>query len=309
MGGALATLGLLTSCQWDNDELYQPRFIGTYLLADSTLFFLPPSGPPERLRPGKALAADGAQIALLAESGKQIFFYKPGQRAPTKTVDLAPREPATDIAPKPEETGFYISGPTYWASTKPDYTLAFEVAAPTHRIYSGSTFILRQVGDSLLYGAPAQRPLQSYAEAALPGAVQAAWGASPLGMEGTFRYRDTLFGWRYHAPSRLFSWDTITPTQLIHAAQSPYLSQRLGTEYLGRLELTHQGVLNPIGVSKVICFAVDFLGGRLYYVRQDTLWEYDLQKQVFTPRSAPFLAKRLQLVAAYAYGTALITTK
>ncbi len=310
MGGALATLGLLSSCHWDNDEIYQPRLIGTYLLADSALFFIPPTGSLELLRYAQALAGDGQMVGILSKYGEEVLFYEPGKREPTLgTHVILAAGAATDIAPKPEKAGFYVSGPSYWGSTTRFYFVEFHDALPTDRIYSGSTFLLRQVGDSVLYAAPAQSPLVPYARAALPGPIAAVWNVPPLGMEGTFRYRDTLYPWRYHAPSRTFSWDTTSPSRWVYVALSPYLSQRLGTEYLGRVELSSQGMLNPLGLPAVECFAVDFLGARVYYIRRDTLWEYHLLTRQAQVRSTPFSAKRLSLVAAYTYGEALITTR
>jgi hypothetical protein len=103
--------------------------------------------------------------------------------------------------------------------------------------------------------------------------------------------------------------DTLRPAPSVQRATSPYLTVRWGTEYIGALTLSPQGILTPPGIRSVQAFAADFLGGYLYYVRADTLWERNLHTGAETFRAAPFRPTQLKVVGVYTQGRARITSR
>ncbi len=169
--------------------------------------------------------------------------------------------------------------------------------------------MLAQITPTTLAARTAPPPHLILTQTPLPGPIYAWWIEGPNTAAGTFRYRDTLYTFSYQSAARLFTIDTSRPASLQEKATSPYLTQRWGTEYLGTFSLSPQGTLSPLNIPDVRCFAVDFFGGYLYYVRQDTLWERDLKTAQTHLSATPFSAQRIKVIGTYAQGRAKITTR
>jgi hypothetical protein len=307
LGSALATLGLLGSCRWDNDDIYHLARIGTYLRADSILYYLPAGGSPIPLQTCLSMKADGHQVAVLSTDKQTLSYYTPGSMAPTQHSSLP--FPGQTVAAKPDMKGFFIGGPQgLWATTSEE-RLTELTKTPALSLLPSTGFVLQLVSATHLMAAHPQKPSLTLAELRLPGPLINWWAEPPLGAAGIFFYRDTLYRFSYRADARHFAIDTISPTAQYYAAASPYLVKRTGTEYTGTVTLSVQRTLSPLGLAQVQAFAVDFLGGWLYCVQRDTLWEYALPQGASRPLIAPLSAYTLEVCGVYRYGRANITTR
>ena len=308
MGSTLAALGLLSQCRWDTDETYHPIRIGTYLWADSILYFLPADGgnlfPLQRAR---ALAADGETIAALSLDGNTLTYYEPASTSPARSLSL----PASccAIAPAPEKAGFLLGAPNGLWEVSPTYRLKALDTTPAFQLISHMSFVLAQSSALAIRALSPKPPYLPLASLSLPGPLRAWWVESPTMATGIFHYGDTLYSFTYQSPARLFVIDTLRPALSLQKATSPYLTARWGTEYTGSFILSPQGELIPPGTGGVQTFTVDFFGGYLYYVRADTLWERNLHTNTETFRAAPFRTMQLKVVGVYSQGRAMITTR
>ncbi len=288
--------------------MYHPTRLGTYLWADSTLYFLPAgSGSPLPLQGARALAADGETISTLSLNGSTLTYYVPGSTSPAQSLPLP--APCYALAPIPEKVGFLLGGPTGLWEVSPTGRLKALDTTPVLQLISHASFVLAQSSLVTIRALSPQSPYLPLASLSLPGPLYTYWVESPTAAAGTFRYGNTLYNFTYQSPARLFGMDTIRPALSVQKATSPYITVRWGTEYTGSLTLSPQGILTPPGIESVQAFAVDFLGGYLYYVRADTLWERNLHTSVETFRAAPFRSTQLKVVGAYTQGRARITSR
>jgi len=136
------------------------------------------------------------------------------------------------------------------------------------------------------------------------------WVETPTSIGGTFRWRDTLYAFSYEPRARLLRLDTTQPTPYRKKLYSPYLKAQFGTEYLGTVSLSVQGVLSPLSLTGVQEAEVTFLDGKAFVLRQDSLVEYALGKAE-PPRVIGIFpgTRSLTVVPVYRYGSAEITTR
>lgn len=288
--------------------MYHPARLGTYLWADSTLYFLPAdSGNPLPLQSARALAADGETVTALSLNGSTLTYYVPGHTSPARSLPLP--APCHALAPAPEKAGFLLGGPTGLWDVSPTGRLRALDTTPVLQLISHTSFVLAQSSLVTIRALSPQSPYLPLASLSLPGPLYTCWVESPTAAAGTFRYGDTLYSFTYQSPARLFDMDTIRPAPSVQKTTSPYLTVRRGIEYTGSLTLSPQGILTPPGIGGVQVFAVDFLGGYLYYVRTDTLWERNLHTGAETFRAAPFRPTQLKVVGVYTQGRARITSR
>jgi hypothetical protein len=272
------------------------------------LYFLPAeTGSLIPLQKARTLASDGQNITALSWEGTSLSYYTPGSTSPNKVLSLP--APCQALAPIPEAAGFLLGGPAGLWAVSPDHRLKALDTTPTLSLLAHTSFILSQTSPTTLLARTAQPPHLPLTRTALPAPIQTWWVENPTSSAGTFRYRDTLYAFTYQSSCRLFDIDTIRPVSFLGKAASPYLAARWGTEYLGTLTLSSQGILAPLNLSRVQSFAVDFLGGHLYYVRSDTLWESNLHTGATQLRAAPLPAAKLKVIGIYSQGRAKITSR
>ena len=239
--------------------------------------------------------------------GSTLTYYLPGSTSPARSIPLP--SPCHALAPAPEKAGFLLGGPTGLWEVSSAYRLKALDTTPVLQLISHTSFVLAQRNLVTIRALSPQSPYLPLEILSLPGPLHTCWVEGPTAAAGTFRYRDTLYNFTYQSPARLFDVDTIRPAPSVQKATSPYLTVRWGTEYIGALTLSPQGILTPPGIRSVQAFAADFLGGYLYYVRADTLWERNLHTGAETFRAAPFRPTQLKVVGVYTQGRARITSR
>ncbi len=272
------------------------------------MYFLPAdSSLPLPLQKARTIAADGQTLLALSWEGTALSYYTPGNTTPTRTISLP--APCLTLAPKPETAGFLAGGPSGLWEISSNYRLKNIEPTPTLHLLHSPSFILSQTAPSALAARTPAPPYSILTRIPLPGPLQTWWIESPNSAMGTFRYQDTLYTFTYQSSGRLFTIDTSRPAPFREKATSPYLTQHWGTEYIGTFTLSPQGTLSPLNLSTIQCFAADFLGGYLYYIRQDTLWERNLHTGAACARATPLKAHQLKVIGAYAQGRARVTTR
>jgi len=267
----------------------------------------PDSGSPLPLQKARTIAADGQSLATLSWDGTTLSYYTPGNTTPTKIISLP--APCLTLAPRPEAAGFLTGGPDGLWEVSSNYRIRLIDDTPTLQLLANASFVLSQTTPTTLAAHTPASPHLILTSTSVPGPLQTWWMESPNSAAGTFRYQDTFYAFTYQSAGRLFTIDTSRPAPSREKAASPYLTHRWGTEYIGTLTLLPEGTLTPLNLSAIQCFAVDFLGGYLYYVRQDTLWERNLHTGATHPRATSFRAGRMKVTGAYAQGRASVTTR
>jgi hypothetical protein len=144
----------------------------------------------------------------------------------------------------------------------------------------------------------------------LPGPVVTLWIEHPTSAAGLFRWRDSLYAFRYTHTARLLQVDTTQPASFRERATSPYLKSSFGTEYLGSVSLSMDYQLRPGAFSGVQDWAADFFGGKGYFLRRDTVWRYALREPSILQAVGVFPgASEIEIVPVYLYGSAEITMR
>ena len=253
------------------------------------------------------MAADGQTLIALSWEGNALSYYPPGNTTPTRTIFLP--APCLTLAPRPEAAGFLAGGPGGLWEISPTYRLKSMDSTPTLYLLHGPSFVLSQITPTTIAARTPAPPYTILTSISLPGPLQTCWMESPNSAAGTFRYQDTLHAFTYQSSGRLFAIDTTRPAPFQEKATSPYLTPRWGTEYIGTFTRSPEGTLSPLNLSAIQCFAVDFFGGYLYYVRRDTLWERHLHTGATYLRATPFQAHQIKVTGAYAQGRARVTTR
>lgn len=308
----MAALGLLTSCRWDDDSAYVPQRTGLYLRVDSALYWLPEGRVPVRL-PYAVLSITGTEKHLwaLGTDGRTLWGFRAGSTEPQYS-ELLPYSVAT-LAGTPQQ--LYAGGPFYTGQAslrgkdeQPGLRWQWASSTPVSVLAAGSSFTGAAGGTHLLVLLPGK--VQASFSEALPGPVQHLWVETPTGLGGTFRWQDTLYTFRYEVRARLLQLDTLRPAPYRKRLYSPYLKVQFGTEYLGSLTLSMQGVLSPPGLNGVEEMDATFLEGKVFVLRQDSVVEYALRGPE-PPRLVGVFpgARSLTVVPVYRYGSAEITTR
>ena len=316
MGGALAALGLLIGCRsLDDDSAYYPRSVGTYLRVDTSLWWVPEEAALVRL----PLAVQGLSAAdrwAIALHESEVYFFRPGQLSPM--YRLALREPGTCLAARVEKktltlyigtaSGLLI-GETQLSKPLEGIKWSLEATpAPVHAVAVAPSFTVAAAGQQLLVlDAAANRRIQTLE---LPGPIHRLWIEHPTGTAGLWQGRDTLYSFAYLYQARQLSVETAQPSAYRYRLTSPYLRANFGTEYTGAINLSAAGLLSPGEYTGVEDFAADFLGGRIFFLRRDSLWSYAIAAPDRLTLKGTFAgAQAIEAVPVYRYGSAEVTTR
>ncbi len=312
MGGALAALGLLTRCQWDDDSAYAPQRIGLYLRVDSALYWLPEGGSALRLPYAvRALAGTEKHLWALGTDGRTLWSFPAGSLEPNRS-ELLPYA-VTTLASTAQE--LYAGGPSHIGqaslrgkSHHPELRWKWAPSPPVSALAAGSSFIGAAGDNRLLVLLPGEA--QASFSATLSGPIDRLWVETPTALGGTFRGRDTLYPFRYEVRARWLQLDTTQPASYRKRLYSPYLQAQFGTEYLGVVSLSARGELSPLGLAGVTEVEATFLDGKAFVLRQDSVLEYDLHGARPARLIGTFPgAQRLEVVPVFRYGSAEITTR
>mgnify|MGYP000038283967 CR=1 FL=1 len=308
----MAALGLLTGCRWDDDSAYAPERRGFYLRVDSALYWVP-EGRTTVYLPYEVQSITGTEKHLwaLSTDGHTLWGFRAGSTKPQYS-ELLPYSVAT-LASTAQQ--LYACGPSHTGQAslrgkgdQPGLRWQWASSMPVSVLAAGSSFTGAAGENRLLVLLPGEAQA-SFSEV-LPGPVQHLWVETPTGLGGTFRWKDTLYSFRYEPQARLLRLDTTQPTPYRKKLYSPYLKAQFGTEYLGTVSLSVQGVLFPLSLTRVEEVEVSFFDGKAFVLRQDSLLEYALTK-ADPPRLIGVFpsARTIAVVPVYRYGSAEITTR
>ncbi len=312
----MAALGLLSGCRsLDDDSAYYPRSVGTYLRVDTSLWWAPEEGALVRgsLAVRSLAAADRWAIAL---HESEIYFLQPGQLRPMHTLAL--REPGICLAARVEKetltlyigtTSGLLMGETQLSKPSEGIKWSLEATpAPVHAVAVAPSFTVAAAGRQLLVlDAAANRRIQTLE---LPGPVHRLWIEHPTGAAGLWQGSDTLHNFTYLYQARQLSVETAQPSAYRYRLTSPYLRANFGTEYTGAVSLSAAGLLSPGGHTGVKDFAADFLGGRIFFLRRDSLWFYATAAPNRLTLKGTFTgARAIEAAPVYRYGSAEVTTR
>ncbi|MCX7606313.1 MAG: hypothetical protein N2170_03470 [Bacteroidia bacterium] len=315
MGGTLAALGFLSQCGWDEDTKYAPQYRGTYLQIDSLVWWLDqeerPFLLPFRVR---TICGAGRWLLALSTTGDSLYYVSAGAFFPEKSYSLP--QPATALAVSLDPYRIYLLSPSSigMGSSKqshlPDKVQWMWKPSPQRfqHIAVAPSFLIA-AGDRHI-AAFRLEDLTSLFEGEVPGPVHHLWIDYPTEAVGTWQKQDTLWTFRYRHTARYLKVDTLQPSPYKESASSPYVRQNFGTEYVGNLSLTQEGLLLPGSHSKVQSFAADFMGGKGFFLRNDTIWRYHLSPispPQFVLRQAG--AQAIRAVPVYRYGSTEFTMR
>lgn len=313
MGGALAALGLLGGCGWDEDGKYFPRRIGLYLRAGQELWWIPEEGQPIQLPyQVRSLSATPWGAAVLEANRDTLYIFAEGGLQPTYTLALG--EKCYQVRGFFEGLALCLSCES---GVRVAYSKATSFTPQWHWIPHTTGLTQIAVGNSFLIAA-GKREVRAYepqrlgevARWDIPGELDTLWVEHPIGAGGRWRTasgRPYFFSYLHSA--RLFKQET-TALSILFRQTSPYLKRSVGPEYIGAVSLTLDSVLQPNGHTSVRSFFTDFFSGRVVFLRRDTVWEASLKEPVPLRLLGRFTgAGEIEAVFIYRYGSAVVAIR
>ncbi|MDW8236553.1 MAG: hypothetical protein RMK98_08055 [Bacteroidia bacterium] len=312
MGSAVAALGLLTACHLDNDQSFFPRPVGVYLRIQRQLFWAPEGGTPILLAQNiRRICGTENRLLLLHEGRDSISVMEVGTHRHLHHFKL---QDATAITEGKKQAYLgYAGGVCVYEDDRKGHTLRcgslpLPAGAGRELIYAHPYLV--GTGRDSLWVVRLTSDKKGVVTNILPlrGQVEALWNELSGSIAGVTRIGDTLYGFGYSLVNRTFVLSA-TPTSVRKKQFSPYTQKAFGTEYLGEVALSVSGFLVPGGWDRIRDFSCDFLGGKVYCLREDSVWRYDVatgEKQflLYSPQS-----REVEVVPIYRYGEAEITTR
>gem|GEM_PF-1847412 len=313
MGGALAALGILTGCGWDEDTAFSPQYLGSYLRIDSSLWWVSADTTLVQLPYSvRSITSSPWGMMALALHGQTLYLFQGKQLHPSQTINL--NETCSQVRSFWEKdrlclacaSGLRIARSQSKSTFVPQWETIAHAGGYTH-VAVGSAFILAASQTQVCAYEP-----QRFAQVAsiqLPGPIYSLWIEHPTGAAGSWKENGSLVGnFSYTHSARLFYLDTAGRTLLRQT--SPYLKKSFGTEYLGSVSLAVDSTLSVGGYRPVSSFAVDFFRGEILFLRSDSLWRVSIsQVSVPTLIGAFPQAKEVEVVPVYRYGSAEVTMR
>ncbi|MCX8113371.1 MAG: hypothetical protein N3E49_09330 [Bacteroidia bacterium] len=310
MGSALAALGLLTRCGWDDDSSFFPDKLGSYLRVDTQLLWIAETEAATLLPVSvRSICSSPWGMVSLSANGETLYIFE-GTR-PKTVLNLG--EPCSQVQSFFEKPALCLACPSgirIARSPAHSFSPTWETLSETQgftMVAAASSFIVASDGVRLAAYEP-QR-FAKVAATALPGPLINLWIEHPTDASGTWRSPSGQEGsFRYRHFARLFTYDTTSRERL--KLNSPYLKRSLGTEYLGTVEITLDSILLPGGHSPVKSASADFLNGDIYFLRRDTVWRYNIRAPAALSLIGIFRgAQEIEGVSLYRYGSAEVTMR
>ncbi|MCS7189834.1 MAG: hypothetical protein RMJ66_08160 [Bacteroidia bacterium] len=309
----------MTQCKgWDEDAIYYPRRIGVYLRVDTLVWWLPEGGSPILLPYHmRTISVAGEWLAGVNAQGDSVYLFKAGGLLPYERFTLPCKINAMGCLSRGKSAYLYGGGANViWQGKFESKKNSWEWSQHSQRIWDTITGVVVSpafvgVGSASLLRVYQPGERMPFHEVRLPGRLKVLWVGSPSEVGGIVEIGDMPYNFSYDVFARFLEVDTLQRARYHFCQYSPYFHPSFGVEYIGLVRLSAEGLLTPGGFTNVRSFSADFLGGRVFFLRGDSVWEASLT----TPTVPPHFhlsysgAEEIEVVAVYRYGSAEFTMR